>query len=150
MFQESCNTATLYEASMDVDPERKTSEGTQNASSAEQAISPQQQQKTSSSSSNQSQPKARVRSRKKDVNNSGGQDDSKRRCVSTACIGMCPSHTTYILERSGSMRRIPLLTFCVYSLSKAQIKVRVVQASSFLITYNVPSHILHLRGFLYG
>ncbi|QDS73152.1 hypothetical protein FKW77_001957 [Venturia effusa] len=68
---------------MDVDLERNTSEGTQDTNPAEQGTA---QQLRTSSSTNQSLPKARVRSRKKDANNSGGQDDSKRRCVSTACI----------------------------------------------------------------
>lgn len=109
---------------MDVDPERKTSEGTQDTNSADQGVS--QQQLKTSSLPNQSQPKARVRSRKKDPS-SGGQDDSKRRCVSTACIGIYPSILyTPDLESWGK----PLADFCVNSLSEAQIKVRVVQAFS--------------------
>jgi hypothetical protein len=70
---------------MDVDPDQKTSEGTQDASNSAES-SNQQKTKTSQSQS-QSHAKARVRIRKKDFNG-GGDDNSKRRCVSTACIGM--------------------------------------------------------------
>lgn len=101
-------TTTFDEASMDVDLESKTSEGTQDITSADQGNSRPQQK--ASSSANQSQPKARVRSRKKDVNDSGGQDDSKRRCVSTACIGMCPSILYNYSTRHRNPREDPLLT----------------------------------------
>ncbi|TID25643.1 hypothetical protein E2P81_ATG03433 [Venturia nashicola] len=84
---------------MDVDPETKTSEGTQDIGSADQGNSQQQQQQQKTSSPNQSQPKARVRSRKKDVNNSGGQDDNKRRCVSTACKACRKRKSKFVLSK---------------------------------------------------
>lgn len=70
---------------MDVDPAQNTSQGTRDAGTPAESA---KQQKTSQSQS-QPQAKVRVRSRKKDVHG-GGNDDSKRRCVSTACIGTVP------------------------------------------------------------
>lgn len=121
-------TTTLYEAAMDADREGKTSEGTRDVALTDHGDLQLQQHQKTSSSANQSLPKARVRSRKKDVNSSGGQDDSKRRCVSTACIGKCPS-ILYILD-FRTWRGDPLADVFMNSLSKAQIKVRAVQASS--------------------